>query len=161
MYILYISLIYLILKSSVNIAEIFSDSDQDNDGEVDNDLPPIDDDLTVPQPPPPPVPQPPPPIQSQPPPPVQSQPLPNVDMIQMMQMAGGPRYSVALNAADAQMPDASRQVPSMLSGGESRKATLKRKAADITTSSRPSTSTCQFPRPKVSWSPLGSTTSLA
>ena len=75
---------------------MFSDSDQDNDGEVENDLPPIDaDDLSVPQAPQPPlpqVPQQPSPVQSQPPPPVQRQPLPgpNVDMIQMMQMAGGP-----------------------------------------------------------------------
>jgi hypothetical protein len=106
---------------------MFSDPDQDNDGEAANDLPPIDDDdLSVPQPPLPQVPQ--------QPPPVQHQPLPDVDMIQMMQMAGGPGYSVALNAADARMPDASRQVPSMRSGGESRRATLKRKAADITRS---------------------------
>ena len=130
MYILYICLTFVYfsyLKSSVHIAAMFSDPDQDNDGEAANDLPPIDDDdLSVPQPPLPQVPQ--------QPPPVQRQPLPDVDMIQMMQMAGGPGYSVALNAADARMPDASRQVPSMRSGGESRRATLKRKAADITRS---------------------------
>ncbi len=58
---------------------MFSDPDQDNDGEAANDLPPIDDDdLSVPQPPLPQVPQ--------QPPPVQRQPLPDVDMIQMMQM---------------------------------------------------------------------------
>ena len=129
-YILYICLTFVYfsyLKSSVHIAAMFSDPDQDNDGEAENDLPPIDDDdLSVPQPPLPQVPQ--------PLPPVQRQPLPDVDMIQMMQMAGGPGYSVALNAADARMPDASRQVPSMRSGGESRRATLKRKAADITRS---------------------------
>jgi len=53
-----------------------------------------------------------------------------------MQASGGPNYEVVLQAIDADMPVGPNPdpIPSERCGGESRRASLKRKASDITRS---------------------------